>query len=44
MITDKGLAMLKVLDDEQKSFEKDLHGVSKQEAATMNILLDKLRG
>jgi DNA-binding MarR family transcriptional regulator len=44
MITEKGLALLKEMDDEQKSFEKELHTLSKQEAATINTLLDKLRG
>jgi DNA-binding MarR family transcriptional regulator len=44
MITEKGLAILKELDDEQKLFEKVLQTLSKQEAATMNTLLDKLRG
>jgi DNA-binding MarR family transcriptional regulator len=44
MITEKGLALLKEMDAEQHSFEKILHTLSKQEAAEINMLLDKLRG
>lgn len=44
MITEKGLDLLKKMDEEQKTFEKVLHTITKQEAAEMNVLLDKLRG
>jgi DNA-binding MarR family transcriptional regulator len=43
-ITEKGLELLKKLDDVDEKMEKVLSNLSKQEVKTMNLLLDKMRG
>lgn len=42
-ITDKGLKLLKVIDEQMVDWEKNLHTISEKEAATTNALLDKWR-
>lgn len=43
-ITDKGLKLLEVIDVELLKWEDNLHGLSIEEAVTVNSLLDKWRG
>ena len=43
-ITDKGLKLLEVIDVERLKWEDNLHGLSIEEAVTVNSLLDKWRG
>ena len=43
-ITDKGLEVLKLIELENVSFENELKTLSKDEAAELSRLLDKLRG
>ncbi|HEX5001994.1 MAG TPA: MarR family transcriptional regulator [Bacteroidia bacterium] len=43
-ITQKGLTLLKEIGNQQLSFEKTFHTLSKKEAEQLNTLLDKLRG
>ncbi len=42
-ITDKGLALMKVIDSEENEWIDSLKNISKSEAAELNRLLDKLR-
>jgi DNA-binding MarR family transcriptional regulator len=44
IITQKGLDLLEELDKKDGSIFKELKNVSEKEAATINALLDKLRG
>ena len=44
IITQKGLNLLEELDKKDGSIFKELKNVSEKEAATINALLDKLRG
>ncbi|MCX6297186.1 MAG: MarR family transcriptional regulator [Bacteroidetes bacterium] len=44
VITKKGLDLLDELDKMDNTFLKDLKNLSEKEAATLNLLLDKLRG
>jgi DNA-binding MarR family transcriptional regulator len=43
-ITDKGMALLKKIDDEQAEWLNALKNITKTEAQEMNRILDKLRG
>lgn len=43
-ITQKGLDLLAVIDTKLLEWEEDLHNLNTEEAATVNNLLDKLRG
>lgn len=43
-ITEKGLAVLKELEEEVKKFNKDTLHLTEAEVETLNELLDKLRG
>jgi DNA-binding MarR family transcriptional regulator len=43
-ITDKGLAVLKRLDDEESTWIAKLKNITKTEAQEINRILDKLRG
>lgn len=43
-ITDKGLALVKTIDAEEKEWVESLKNISKAEAVELNRLLDKLRG
>ncbi len=43
-ITNKGLELLKVIDQEQSIMQKNLSTLTEEEAITLNNLLDKLRG
>ena len=43
-ITEKGLALMKVIDGEEGEWLDSLKNLSKSEAAELNRLLDKLRG
>ena len=43
-ITEKGLEILKQVDEKNMMAEEPLHTLSKEEARTLNSLLDKLRG
>lgn len=43
-ITEDGLALLKEIDQMLDVMEKKFHSLNKDEAKTLNILLDKLRG
>lgn len=43
-ITDKGLSLLKQVDDERENWLSLMKGLSKTEAQELNRLLDKLRG
>lgn len=43
-ITEKGLQLLEELDVKMEEWEKKLHTISEDEAATLNELLDKWRG
>ncbi|MEM0938272.1 MAG: MarR family transcriptional regulator [Bacteroidota bacterium] len=42
-ISDQGLRLLVVLDEEMAVFEKETRNLSEEEATTMNLLLDKMR-
>ncbi|NQV52790.1 MAG: winged helix DNA-binding protein [Flavobacteriales bacterium] len=42
-ITDKGLMLLEVIDEQMVDWEKNLHTISVKEAAATNALLDKWR-
>jgi DNA-binding MarR family transcriptional regulator len=44
LITEKGLAVLKSIDDRPGMLEENLYKISEEEARHMNNLLDKLRG
>jgi DNA-binding MarR family transcriptional regulator len=44
IITEKGMEVLKVLDEKLPLFHEELHHLTKAEASTLNALLDKLRG
>jgi DNA-binding MarR family transcriptional regulator len=44
MITQKGLDLLKVLDQQSQSMWKDLQHLTEEEARIMNTCLDKMRG
>jgi len=44
LITEEGLALLKQLDTDIKQLEEMFKTISEGEAATLNALLDKLRG
>lgn len=43
-ITEKGLQILKKIDEQTPAFESSLNTLTKDEAAELNRLLDKLRG
>ncbi|KAB1063479.1 MarR family winged helix-turn-helix transcriptional regulator [Salibacter halophilus] len=43
-ITEKGLDLLEVLDEEFRKFQQQFHTLSVNEAENLNNLLDKLRG
>ena len=43
-ITEKGLELLKVIDNVASSFEEVLHHLPEKEAKELNRLLDKMRG
>jgi DNA-binding MarR family transcriptional regulator len=43
-ITDKGLALMKLIDAEEQKWIDTLKNISKSEASELNRLLDKLRG
>ncbi|MFC5409211.1 MarR family winged helix-turn-helix transcriptional regulator [Larkinella bovis] len=44
IITEKGLDLLKTMDQHQNQWEKRFHNLSEAEADQLNYLLDKLRG
>jgi DNA-binding MarR family transcriptional regulator len=44
LITEKGLATLKSIDDKQERLDKLMGNLNPEEAATINILFDKIRG
>lgn len=44
LISDKGLELLKNLDDLEEKFKKVFHTLNDKEINTLNDLLDKLRG
>jgi DNA-binding MarR family transcriptional regulator len=44
VITERGLDLLKTLDQHQSQWEKRFHNLTEQEADELNHLLDKLRG
>lgn len=43
-ITEKGLELLKTLDQTESEWENRFHALDQEEAGTLNVLLDKLRG
>lgn len=43
-ITDKGLEVLKAIDNEEEAWLTNLKSISKTEAAELNRILDKMRG
>ncbi|RRB15542.1 MarR family winged helix-turn-helix transcriptional regulator [Larkinella knui] len=44
VITEKGLDLLKIMDQHQNQWEKRFHNLTEDEANELNRLLDKLRG
>jgi DNA-binding MarR family transcriptional regulator len=44
MITEKGLALLKLIDDKNKDWQKNYKSLNLEEAKKLNYLLDKIRG
>ena len=44
VITEKGLDLLKIMDQHQHQWEKRFHNLTEEEADELNRLLDKLRG
>lgn len=44
VITEKGLSILKTIDDYKNEWNKKLNALTKEEAKILNNLLDKLRG
>lgn len=43
-ITEQGLKLLEVIDEQMEEWEKNLHTISVKEAESLNTLLDKWRG
>ncbi len=44
LITEKGLALLTILDSEMQNAEDEIIGITNEEAEILNQLLDKMRG
>ncbi len=44
IITDKGLALLAIIDEENKTYYQSTNHITKEEAQQLNELLDKIRG